>query len=60
MIHQEGSLLDTLSVMENVFLSSLKKNRFGFLDNRDMYRKTKEILEMLEDVYKRQGYGKSA
>lgn len=48
MIHQEGSLLDTLSVMENVFLSSLKKNRFGFLDNRDMYRKTKEILEMLE------------
>ena len=48
MIHQEGSLLDTLSVMENVFLSSLKKNSFGFLDNKKMYRETKEILELLE------------
>ena len=48
MIHQEGSLLDSLSVMENVFLSGLCKNRFGFLDNKKIYQKTKEVLELLE------------
>ena len=48
MIHQEGSLLDSLSVMENVLLSGLCKNRFGFLDNKKIYQKTKEVLELLE------------
>lgn len=51
MIHQEGSLLMGLSVMENIFISSLSKNKFGFLDVKKMYRETKEILKMLDIAY---------
>ncbi|MDW7675606.1 MAG: sugar ABC transporter ATP-binding protein [Bacillota bacterium] len=36
MIHQELSLATNLSVMENIFIGRLKKNRFGFVDNKKM------------------------
>jgi len=47
MIFQEFSLIPTLTVYENVFLSNEKKNKLRLLDKGTMIRKTRELLKML-------------
>ncbi|MDA8226334.1 MAG: sugar ABC transporter ATP-binding protein [Desulfitobacterium hafniense] len=47
MIHQELSLAHHLSVMENVYIGRLKKNKLGFIDHRGMFLRCKIELECL-------------
>ena len=47
-IHQELNLLPYLSVAENIFLGRELKNRFGLLDEAEMYRKSKELLAKVQ------------
>ncbi|MCL2562465.1 MAG: sugar ABC transporter ATP-binding protein [Oscillospiraceae bacterium] len=47
MIFQEFSLVPTLTVYENVFLSNEKKTKARLLDKTAMIAKTKELLESL-------------
>ncbi|HHW00238.1 MAG TPA: sugar ABC transporter ATP-binding protein [Clostridiaceae bacterium] len=47
MIHQELSLANHLSVMENIYLGRLTRNRFGFVNYKEMYKKCKSDLECL-------------
>lgn len=47
MIFQEFSLIPTLTVYENVFLSNEIRNKAGLLDKAAMIEKTRELLESL-------------
>lgn len=47
MIHQELSLANHLSVMENIYLGRLKRNRLGFVSYKDMYTMCRGELECL-------------
>jgi ABC-type sugar transport system ATPase subunit len=45
MIHQELSLATNLSVMENIYIGRLKKNKLGFIDYKYMYQKCQNELK---------------
>jgi ABC-type sugar transport system ATPase subunit len=45
MIHQELSLASNLSIMENIYIGRLKRNRLGFVNYKEMYKRSKEQLE---------------
>lgn len=47
MIHQELSLANHLSVMENIYLGRLKTNRLGFIDYKKNNARCKNELECL-------------
>lgn len=47
-VYQERSLVDTLSVAENIFLNHYPLNRFGFIDYGQLTRKTAEVLKTLQ------------
>ncbi len=47
MIHQELSLANHLSVMENIFLGRLKRNKLGLVDYKQMYKMCRNELECL-------------
>jgi ABC-type sugar transport system ATPase subunit len=47
MVYQELSLIDTLSVAENVFAGRQPLNRWGLIDSRALRRRTAEILAEL-------------
>ena len=47
-IHQELNLFPDLTVAENLFLGQEPVNRFGFIDYRELHRKTKELLGRLQ------------
>lgn len=49
MIHQELSVAPKLSVMENIFIGRLKKNKLGLVDYKEMNRLCKQQLEKLEN-----------
>src|ERR1700712_2794725 len=42
-IHQELALIPLLSIAENIFLSH-PPSRFGVIDRREVYRRTRELL----------------
>ena len=44
MIHQELSPVPEMSVAENIFLGREPRNRFGFVDRRQMVAKTTELF----------------
>ncbi|WP_420829064.1 sugar ABC transporter ATP-binding protein [Brevibacillus fulvus] len=46
-IHQELNLIPDLTVAENLFLGAEWTNRLGWLDARQMQRKTREIMDLL-------------
>lgn len=46
MIHQENSLVQTLTVYENIFLGHFKKNR-AFINKAEMIKETNELLKRL-------------
>ncbi len=47
MIHQELSLAPHLSVMENIFVGRLKRNRWGLVDYRAMRRSCTELMHAI-------------
>jgi len=47
MIFQEFSLVSTLSVAQNVFLTREMRSRGGFIDDRGMERRTRELFETM-------------
>ena len=47
-INQERQLINTMSVMENVFLDDLHENKFGFINKGELRRKTQEIIDIFE------------
>ena len=47
-VYQERSLIDTLSVAENIFANRSPKNRWGFIDFERLFTDTKAILNQLD------------
>ena len=48
MVFQEFSLISTLSVAQNVFLTREGRGRFGLLKDREAVRRTRELFEAME------------
>ncbi|MCC3359183.1 sugar ABC transporter ATP-binding protein [Bacillus sp. REN16] len=48
MIFQEFSLIPTLTVAQNIFLSRESKNSLGLLNDKEAIQKTKELMKELE------------
>jgi ribose transport system ATP-binding protein len=48
MIHQELNLIPDLSIAENIYLGREFQSRAGFVDYKQMYQKTKELLDLLK------------
>ncbi|MEG0069550.1 sugar ABC transporter ATP-binding protein [Cetobacterium sp.] len=46
-IHQELNLVNDLTVYENLFLGEELVDKFGFLNKKDMIKKSREILERM-------------
>ena len=46
-VHQEKSLVDSLSIAENVFAGQQPVNKWGFIDGKKLYQQTKALLERL-------------
>ncbi|MDO8252606.1 MAG: sugar ABC transporter ATP-binding protein [Rhodoferax sp.] len=47
-IYQELSVVDNLTIAENIFLSKEIANRLGFLDKRAMHAATRQLLDSLD------------
>lgn len=47
-VYQERSLVNTLTVAENIFLNHYPLNRFGFIDYRKLARNTAAVLHTLQ------------
>jgi ribose transport system ATP-binding protein len=47
MVFQEFSLIPTLSVAQNVFLTREARGRGGFIDDREMERRTRDIFKTM-------------
>ncbi len=47
MIHQELNLMAYMTVAENIWIRREPKNRLGFIDHGEMYRRTQTLLERL-------------
>lgn len=47
-IYQELSVVDNLTIAENIFLSKEISNRLGFLDKRAMHAATRQLLDSLD------------
>lgn len=49
-VYQERSLVNTLSVAENIFLNHYPLTRLGFIDYKRLHERTSEVLQSL-DLY---------
>jgi ABC-type sugar transport system ATPase subunit len=47
-VHQEKSLVDSLSIAENIFAGQQPVNKYGFIDFRKLHRQTRQLLEKLQ------------
>lgn len=47
MIHQELNLMGPMTVAENIWIRREPTNRFGFINHRDMQRRTEELFTRL-------------
>ncbi|HEY4336006.1 MAG TPA: sugar ABC transporter ATP-binding protein, partial [Puia sp.] len=47
-VHQEKSLVDTLSIAENIFAGQQPANKWGFIDFKKLHRQTTTLLERLQ------------
>jgi inositol transport system ATP-binding protein len=47
MIHQELNLMPYMTVAENVWITREPKNRIGFIDHKELNRRTAELFEKL-------------
>ncbi|MCG5480164.1 MAG: sugar ABC transporter ATP-binding protein [Ensifer alkalisoli] len=48
MIHQELNLMPFMTIAENIWIRREPKNRFGFVDHREMRRMTAKLFERLK------------
>lgn len=46
-VYQERSLVETLSVAENIFTTNKPRNRWGWIDHPQLYRNTQQLLDQL-------------
>ncbi|GAB2602313.1 sugar ABC transporter ATP-binding protein [Spirosoma areae] len=46
-VHQQLSLIDSLTVAENIFANRQPRNRFGLIQYRTLYRNTQALLNQL-------------
>jgi ABC-type sugar transport system ATPase subunit len=44
-IYQERQMVDSMSVMENIFAGELPKNKFGFIDHAKLKQDAQEIID---------------
>ncbi len=49
-VYQHLSLVESMNVAENIFANAPPKNRFGFIDFDDLFRKTRVLLDQLQIV----------
>ncbi|MCY7353284.1 MAG: sugar ABC transporter ATP-binding protein [Cytophagaceae bacterium] len=49
-VYQQLSLVDTLSVAENIFANQQPRNRWGFIQYRRLFAETNELLQRLKVV----------
>lgn len=49
-VHQERSLVASLTVAENVFVNRLPTTKYGTIDKKKLYRLTREILDRLKQT----------
>ena len=47
-VHQERSLVDSLTVAENIFPVNQPKNRWGFIDYKELFLQTQKLLTTLQ------------
>src|SRR5690606_33163642 len=47
-VYQQLSLVDTLSVSDNIFANTQPLNRWGLINHKELFRKTKQLLESLK------------
>jgi ABC-type sugar transport system ATPase subunit len=47
-VHQEKSLVDSLSIAENIFAGQQPVNKYGFIDFRELHRQTDRLLKKLQ------------
>lgn len=47
-VYQEKSLIDSLSIAENIFINRVPLNRWGLMDYRKLYEHTVPILDKLD------------
>ncbi len=47
-VHQELNVCPDLTVAENIFIGHLKKNKFGFYDEKGIYAASQDLLNQLE------------
>ncbi len=47
-VYQERSLIDSLSVAENIFINNPPANKYGKINYRQLYQKTESILTLLQ------------
>lgn len=47
-VHQHLSLVESLSIAENIFVNQQPANRFGFIRFKLLYQKTKTLLDQLD------------
>jgi inositol transport system ATP-binding protein len=45
MVHQELNVVNELSIAENIFLGKEPMNKFGFIDQKSLYRESAEFLK---------------
>jgi len=50
-VYQERSLIDSLSIAENIFINRVPLNRWGLMDYRKLYEQTVPILNHLDLSY---------
>lgn len=48
MVYQELNMLPDLSVAENIFISHLSEKKTGYINWKDIHKKAKELLHMME------------
>lgn len=47
-VYQERSLVDTLSIAENMFANRYPRTRWGLIDYRELYGQTTDLLRLLD------------
>ncbi len=47
-VYQERSLVESLSVAENIFTTNKPRNRWGIIDYRKLYQETQSLLDRLQ------------
>lgn len=47
-VYQQLSLIDTLSVAENIFANTQPRNKWGMINHKELFQRTEQLLEELK------------